>query len=126
MPSDLDLTTPQFDEDGFAIAIGFQPADPVGDSPDPVALTELVPEGAELSDADEVLESQEAASGYEMVADMMRRQDEVLVQLDDLNARIELAIKQISAARKSEIEALEAEGQLRDDDDQMSVKQKAA
>lgn len=51
----------------------------------------------------------EPLTGYELVEDMMRRQDEVLGQLDDLNARVESAIKEISATRKSEIEALESE-----------------
>ena len=60
------------------------------------------------------------------MADTLRRQNEVLDQLDDLNDRIELAIEQISAARKSEIEALEAQGQFLDDDDQAMDQQKAA
>ena len=124
MPSDLDLTTSQFDESGFPIAIGFQP---VEDKPVPVEPAGENEVGSGLNDADAALETQEGAlSGYELVADMVRRQDEVLVQLDDLNDRIELAIKQISAARKSEIEALDAQGQLLDDDDQAMDQQKAA
>ena len=46
-------------------------------------------------------------TGYDLVKDMMRRQDAVLTQLDDLNDQIESTIKEISAVRKSEIEALE-------------------
>lgn len=128
MPSDLDLTTSQFDKDGFPIAIGLQPPQDhqVGGDSTYVAPEELGPEGLKLTNVDDVVEPLEASSGYEMVADMMRQQDEVLEQLDDLNARIELAIKQISAARKSEIEALEAQGQWLNDDDQMSDQQKAA
>ena len=44
-------------------------------------------------------------SGYELVADMMRRQDDVINELDDLNKRIEAAIQEISDARKIEDEA---------------------
>jgi hypothetical protein len=65
----------------------------------------------------------ETLTGYELVADMMRRQDDVINQLDDLNARIESAIAEISASRKSEIMALDSE--LEDDSTEESV-QKAA
>ena len=129
MPSDLDLTASQFDKNGFPIAIGFQAAEdtPATDKPnldDPAGLNGV---GSGLNDADEALEPLGGAlTGYELVADMLRRQNEVLVQLDDLNDRIELAIEQISAARKSEIEALEAQGQFLDDDDQAMDQQKAA
>jgi hypothetical protein len=51
----------------------------------------------------------EPLTGYELVADMMLRQDAVIAELDILNGRIENAIKDISAARKIEQEALEAE-----------------
>ena len=44
-------------------------------------------------------------SGYELVADMMRRQDDVINELDDLNKRIETAIQEISDARKIEDKA---------------------
>jgi methyl-accepting chemotaxis protein len=44
-------------------------------------------------------------TGYELVADMMRRQDDVINELDDLNKRIEAAIQEISDARKIEDEA---------------------
>ena len=106
MPSDLNLATSQFDEDGFPIAVGFE------------SDLELNPV-SEPNNSDEASSPQETLLGYELVADMMRRQDEVLEQLDDLNARIELAIEQIAATRKSEIEALEAEEQLGDDDHAM-------
>ena len=128
MPSDLDLTTSQFDEDGFAIAIGFQPNEgsPADNHSNPVDTTEVASKDSEPIDADEVTGPQGAPSGYELVADMMRRQDEVLEQLDNLNARIELTIKQISAARKSEIEALESQEQSIDDNAPINGQQKAA
>ena len=129
MPSDLDLTPSQFDQNGFPIAIGFQPVEDIQAAGKPNLVDPAGPNGvgAGMGDADEALEPQEAAlTGYELVADMLCRQDEVLIQLDDLNDRIELAIEQISAARKSEIEAFEALGQLLDDDDQAMAQQKAA
>ncbi|MFK7767145.1 MAG: hypothetical protein AB8B55_07975 [Mariniblastus sp.] len=48
-------------------------------------------------------------TAYELVADMMRRQDEVILQIDELNSRVETAIKEISEARKLEQEANERE-----------------
>ena len=54
---------------------------------------------------------------------MMEQQDDILAQLDDLNTRIELTINEISAARKSEIEALKAESSLIDSDTQTSGQQ---
>lgn len=47
----------------------------------------------------------EPLTGYELVADMMRRQDEVIAQIDSLNERIESAIKELSEARKLEEQA---------------------
>ncbi len=44
-------------------------------------------------------------SGFEIVANLLERQDEVLVQLDELNGRVEAAIKAIIASRESWIEA---------------------
>jgi hypothetical protein len=44
-------------------------------------------------------------TGYELVEDMMRRQDDVINELDDLNKRIETAIQEISDARKIEDKA---------------------
>ena len=44
-------------------------------------------------------------TGYELVADMLRRQDEVIAELDALNLRIESAIKEISDARKLDEQA---------------------
>ncbi len=44
-------------------------------------------------------ESSEPLIGYELVADLMRRQDDVIAELDELNVRIESAIKEISEAR---------------------------
>ena len=130
MPSDLDLTDSQFDPECCPIAIGFQSAEgetadggPDLGGPD-LNQADSVDIGS--STADDSLGSPEAMAGYELVTDMMRRQDEVLEQLDALNDRIELAIKQISDARKNEIEALEAQGQLLDDDDQAMDRQKAA
>ena len=54
---------------------------------------------------DESKSSNPTLTGYELVADMMRRQDEVISELDTLNLRIEAAIKEISDARKLELEA---------------------
>lgn len=128
MPSAQDISTSQFDEDGVPIAIGFQTAkdnqaEGQSDFVDPKRLN---PVGSQSKAADEAMEPQETLAGYELVTDMLRRQDEALKQLDDLNARIELAIEEISAARKIEIQALEAQGQLLDDDDQAMDQQKAA
>ena len=138
MPSDLDFTDSQFDKDSFPIAIGFQPAE-AGEREDAldfdVNQAELgsdliVPEASVVSSSDDANEDsgrEEVLTGYELVTDMMRRQDDVLRQLDDLNARIELAIEEISAARKSEIEALEAQGQqLEEDEDRAMNQPKAA
>jgi hypothetical protein len=44
-------------------------------------------------------------TGYELVADMMRRQDEAIAQIDELNERVEAAIREITAARRAEEEA---------------------
>ena len=52
-----------------------------------------------------VEEGRPALTGYELVADMMRRQDDVINELDDLNNRIEAAIQEITDARKIEDEA---------------------
>ena len=50
-------------------------------------------------------DASEPLTGYELVADMMRRQDEVIAQIDSLNERIEAAIKEITEARKLEEQA---------------------
>lgn len=124
MPSDQHLSDSQFDQDGFPITIGFAPA---GDALDAKLAAADGLEGNEANaehDNDRepseksAAADQEPLTGYELVTDMMRRQDEVLGQLDNLNARIELAIKEISAARKCEIEALEAQRQMLENDDQ--------
>ena len=39
-------------------------------------------------------------TGYELIADMLRRQEDVIAELDALNLRIESAIKEITDARK--------------------------
>ena len=52
-----------------------------------------------------VEEERPELTGYELVADMMRRQDDVINELDDLNNRIEAAIQEITDARKIEDEA---------------------
>ncbi len=44
-------------------------------------------------------------SEYEFVADLLRRQDEVLKGLDQLNERIESVIDEISAVRQAEIDS---------------------
>ena len=59
-----------------------------------------------LNDAASIADNDRPAlTGYELVADMMRRQDEVINELDGLNERIEAAIKDIIDARKLEDEA---------------------
>lgn len=61
------------------------------------------------STADEAVviveEERPALTGYELVADMMRRQDDVINELDSLNERIEAAIQEVTDARKLEEEA---------------------
>lgn len=47
--------------------------------------------------------STEPLTGYELIADLMRRQDQVIGEIDDLNERIEAAIREISAQRKTEL-----------------------
>lgn len=47
-------------------------------------------------------EPTQTLTGYELVADMMRRQDAVIAELDSLNLKIEAVIEEITAARKAE------------------------
>ena len=131
MPTDPLVSTSQLDDDGFPIAIGFQSAvaneststAPGCDDCRDDCQNESQTEQSDESEADDI-ETEEASSslddadhcpseqpltGYALVEDMMRRQDEVLMQLDDLNAQVESAIEELSEARKSEIEALESE-----------------
>lgn len=53
-------------------------------------------------------EASESLTGYELVASLMERQEEVITQLDSLNDRIESAIKEISEARKLEEQGIAA------------------
>lgn len=62
-----------------------------------------MPEACELKTVEQ--QNEQPLTGYALVADMMRRQDEVIAQIDELNLRIEAAIKEISEARKAEIAA---------------------
>lgn len=90
---------------------------PVSDSPelqlhesDPADATdEISPDCETKAKSPQVDLQTEAAplTGYELVADMMRRQDAVIAEIDDLNHRIESAIKEITDARKLEEAALE-------------------
>jgi hypothetical protein len=57
------------------------------------------------SSALDVEERAEPLTGYALVADLMRRQDEVIAEIDSLNDRIESIIREITDARKAEIEA---------------------
>jgi len=117
MPSDLPTQTDRIDEAGFPIAIGFQPeAEELVEVDSHCYDCDLessdqggIEDAESLDSATPSDQQQEPLAGYELVEDMMRRQDEVLSQLDDLNTRIESAIQEVSAARKSEIVALEAE-----------------
>lgn len=124
MSEAIDPST-KFDDAGDLISLALhacegpdEPLDPA--LPDDAEQNDLRPAEGETEQENEHendRESQQAAeqtdpqplTGYELVADMMRRQDEVLDQLDALNARIESAINKISASRKSEIDALESE-----------------
>ena len=47
----------------------------------------------------------EPLTGYELVADLMRRQDDVITQIDALNIQIETIIRDVTEARKAEIES---------------------
>ena len=47
----------------------------------------------------------EPLTGYALVADLMRRQDEVIAEIDSLNERIESFIREITESRKAELEA---------------------
>jgi len=44
-------------------------------------------------------EQPETLTGYALVADLMRRQDEAIAGIDELNLRIEAAIREITDAR---------------------------
>ena len=87
MSTDNHLTTSPLND--FPIAIGVQPS----------AEHESAVTPATNAQSD----SMTNLAGYDLVADMMEQQDDILAQLDDLNTRIELTINEISAARKSEI-----------------------
>jgi len=129
MSTDTSLTNSLLDQNVFPIAIGLPATtdDQIADAgPQAAQLTEDTSSHSEPPVASDAPEAEDVLSGYDLVTDMMRRQDEVLGQLDDLNERIELAIDQISAARKSEIEALNAESDQTDSDDYMPVQKKAA
>ena len=54
-------------------------------------------------------ETESTASGCEIVANLLSRQDEVLEELNELNSRIEATIKSINAARQQEAAAQQAE-----------------
>lgn len=116
MPTDHQPPTSQIDQDGFPISIGFRQGEtresaqgnPSADD-ETLALGENESHDSELLNDEEDTSSEEPLTGYELVEEMMRRQDEVLVQLDDLNDRIEAAIQEVTTARKSEIEAQEAD-----------------
>ena len=105
MPTDPLAQTNHANEEGFPIVIGFQPE--LSDE------TELADTGPLAGD--EQNEQKEPLTGYDLVEDMMRRQDEVLRQLDDLNAQVESAIEEIAAVRKSEIEAMQPEAEPADE-----------
>ena len=99
MPTDSLAFTNQIDEDGAPVTI-------CGQAAEMCCETELERSrpGGDAGQAD----PKETLTGYKLVEDMMRRQDAVLLQLDELNARVEATIEKISAVRKSEIEAFES------------------
>ena len=78
---------------------------------------------AEVSAADGgvefVEEERPELTGYELVADMMRRQDAVITELDQLNQRIEAAIQEITDARKLDDESVEEFQEEMDEDLQL-------
>lgn len=53
--------------------------------------------------------SQAELTGAELVTDLMRRQDAAIAQIDELNARIEAAIDEITSLRKQEEAELAAQ-----------------
>lgn len=75
------------------------------DSQDPVVDPNSSDESSRENEQSQ--ESSQQLTGYELVADMMRRQDDVIAELDLLNLRIDTAIKDISDARKLEQQAAE-------------------
>jgi hypothetical protein len=111
MPTQPAQTDERLDDDGEVVSLGlnaFASQDAAGE--EAIELGDSITEAEVATNAETETTSGDAPlSGYELVADMMRRQDEVLLKLDALNDRIELKIAEISAARKSEIEAMEAE-----------------
>ena len=67
----------------------------------------------------------EPLTGYELVADLMRRQDDVITQIDALNIQIETIIRDVTEARKAEIESAQ-ELLSESEDDQMANLNEAA
>ena len=55
--------------------------------------------------SDSKTEQQDAPTGYEIVANLLDRQEQVLDDLNELNTRIEATIKEISEARQLEAAA---------------------
>jgi hypothetical protein len=53
-------------------------------------------------------ETQPSSDSYEIVANLLVRQEQVLEELDELNTRIEATIKSINATRQSEAAAEQA------------------
>lgn len=100
--------------------------DPDTDSPDQESNESAAPAGSSEQTA-------EPLTGFELVADMMRRQDEVLEQIDDLDGRINAMINQITAEREAEklaelaaLELAEQESSENDTDADRSLVRRAA
>ncbi len=79
-----------------------------------------VAEGSAVDGSVEIVEEERPElTGYELVADMMRRQDDVINELDQLNQRIEAAIQEITDARKLDDESVEEFQEEMDEDLQL-------
>ncbi len=73
--------------------------EPISDSQPVKRSTGEAPRRDPLEDLSRFESSNADLEGYELVADLLRRQDEALGELDRLNQRIETAIDEITASR---------------------------
>ena len=73
--------------------------DPISGSQAEEYSTEETPRCDPFVDMGRFESSNDDLEGYELVADLLRRQDEALGELDRLNQRIETAIDAITASR---------------------------
>ena len=66
-------------------------------------VSDALPEIFWFSMSDSPTEMQNTPTGYEVVASLLDRQEQVLDDLNELNTRIEATIKKISEARQLEV-----------------------